>query len=66
LRATSGVPRERDAPRPRAAGVFLVAKVYPSEKYRGEKVRKYNPILGALDSFFKRFASFPDVFRAIS
>ena len=29
---------------PRAAGAVLLAEVYPSEKYRGEKVRKYNRI----------------------
>src|SRR6476469_2976327 len=34
----------RGALKPRAAGAILLAEVYPSEKYRGEKVRKYNRI----------------------
>jgi transketolase len=45
----------RDAPRQRAAGEILLAEVYPCEKYRGEKVRKYNRINSAEYSDFKRF-----------
>src|SRR6185312_7073036 len=55
--ATSGVPLWRDALKPRAAGaVLLLAEVYPSEKYRGEKVRKYNRIILATYSPFGRFS----------
>jgi hypothetical protein len=36
-RATSGDPPWRGALKPRAAGEILLAEVYPSEKYRGEK-----------------------------
>src|SRR6476659_8454757 len=46
----------RDALRQRAAGEILLAEVYPSEKYRGEKVRKYNRINSAAYSVFKRFS----------
>src|SRR6202011_5807391 len=54
-RATSGVPRMRNALIQRAEGEVLLAEVYPSEKYRGEKVRKYNRIILATYSIFKRF-----------
>jgi hypothetical protein len=37
---------------PRAAGAVLPAEVYPSEKYRGEKVRKYNRISRFFESLF--------------
>jgi hypothetical protein len=51
-RATSGAPQDlRGALKPRAAGAVLLAEVYPSEKYRGEKVRKYNPILLLMKAF---------------
>src|SRR6202521_5448725 len=43
---------------PRAAGEILLAEVYPSEKYRGEKVRKYNRINLATYSIFKFFPAF--------
>jgi hypothetical protein len=41
---------------PRAAGAVLLAEVYPSEKYRGEKVSKYNCIYLALEIIFKLFS----------
>src|SRR5476649_356226 len=50
--------KKRDAPRPRAAGAILLAEVYPSEKYRGEKVRKYNRISRATYSVFMRARPF--------
>src|SRR5450755_775598 len=50
--------KKRDAPRPRAAGAILLAEVYPSEKYRGEKVRKYNRISRATYSVFMRAGPF--------
>src|SRR5690349_15120709 len=53
--ATSGVPLKRDALKPRAAGAVLAAEVYPSERYRGEKVRKYNRINRAAKSTFNAF-----------
>src|SRR5689334_965276 len=45
----------RDALKPRAAGAVLLAEVYPSERYRGEKVRKYNRINRAAKSTFNAF-----------
>src|SRR5438270_10661890 len=45
----------RHALKPRAAGEILLAEVYPSEKYRREKVRKYNRINSGKYSTFKRF-----------
>jgi len=50
-------PRARlGALKPRAAGEILLAEVYPSEKYRCEKVRKYNRIILAPYSIFVVFS----------
>ena len=49
---------------PRAAGAVLPAEVYPSEKYRGEKVRKYNrksTVFKSLFAVFPRFFVSPAV-----
>src|SRR5688500_11522826 len=47
---------------PRAAGAVLLAEVYPSEKYRGEKVRKYNPILMRVKTLSSLFDAFSPLF----
>jgi hypothetical protein len=52
----------RGALKPRAAGAVLLAEVYPSEKYRGEKVRKYNRIFVLAKAFSRLSPSFPPSF----
>jgi hypothetical protein len=52
----------RDALRQRAAGEILLAEVYPSEKYRGEKVRKYNRIFPPAVEISSLARRFPALF----